>query len=78
MDVVELALYNSVLSGMDLSGTNFCYVNPLRSLAPAPVDLRWPHRRVPFLSSFCCPPNLARTIAEVNGLAFARSTGRSG
>ncbi|HXU79517.1 MAG TPA: beta-L-arabinofuranosidase domain-containing protein, partial [Methylomirabilota bacterium] len=75
MDVVELALYNSVLSGMDLSGTNFCYVNPLRSLAPAPVDLRWPHRRVPFLSSFCCPPNLARTIAEVNGLAFARSTG---
>lgn len=75
MDVVELALYNSVLSGMDLSGTNFCYVNPLRSLDPAPVDLRWPHRRVPFLSSFCCPPNLARTIAEVNGLAFARATG---
>jgi DUF1680 family protein len=73
MEVVELALYNSVLSGMDLSGTNFFYINPLRSLEPMPADLRWPRRRVPFLSSFCCPPNLARTIAEVNGLAFARS-----
>ncbi len=74
VDVLELALYNSVLSGVGLDGTNFFYVNPLRALEPPPVELRWPHKRVPFLSSFCCPPNLARTIAESPGYAYVKST----
>jgi uncharacterized protein len=73
MDVAELALYNSVLSGMSLDGTNFFYVNPLRTSSPLPVDLRWPHHRVAFLSSFCCPPNLARTVAESSRYAYAKS-----
>ena len=73
MDVVELALYNSVISGEDLAGTNFCYVNPLRTTDPLPVELRWNYRRAPFISVFCCPPNLARTIAEANGYACAKS-----
>ncbi len=38
VDVLELALYNSVLSGVSLDGTNFFYVNPLRSLEPPPVN----------------------------------------
>lgn len=75
MDVVELALYNSVLSGISLEGTNFFYTNPLRVADPLPADLRWPRRRVPHLSSFCCPPNLARTIAKSASFAYARSTG---
>ena len=74
VDILELALYNSVLSGVDLEGTNYFYVNPLRSVSPMPVALRWPHERRPFLSSFCCPPNLARTIAEVSGYAYSKST----
>ena len=41
MDVVELALYNSVLSGGALDGTNFFYTNPLRVTDPMPVELRW-------------------------------------
>jgi DUF1680 family protein len=73
MDVVELALYNSVLSGVSLDGTNFFYVNPLRSVRPMPVELRWKHERVPFMNSFCCPPNLARTLAEVGSYAYAES-----
>jgi DUF1680 family protein len=73
MDIVELALYNSVLSGVSLDGTNFCYVNPLRALDPPPAELRWPHKRVPYLSSFCCPPNLVRTIAESAGFAYSKS-----
>jgi hypothetical protein len=73
IDVLELALYNSVLSGVSLDGTNFFYTNPLRTLDPSPVDLRWKSKRVPFLNSFCCPPNLARTIAESSGYAWAKS-----
>ena len=73
MDVAELALYNSVLSGGSLDGTNFFYVNPLRTVYPLPTQLRWSRTRVPFVSSFCCPPNLVRTIAEVADYAYARS-----
>ena len=75
MDVVELALYNSVLSGGSLDGTNFLYANPLRVVDPMPVQLRWSRTRVPFVNSFCCPPNLVRTIAESSGYAYARSGG---
>ena len=74
MDVLELALYNGVLSGVALDGTNFFYTNPLRVTDPLPTDLRWPRTRVPFVSSFCCPPNLARTIAESAGYAYAKSS----
>jgi DUF1680 family protein len=73
MDVAELALYNSVLSGMSLDGTNFFYVNPLRTTDPLPTELRWQHQRVPFVSSFCCPPNLVRTIASSMQYAYAKS-----
>ena len=73
VDVAELALYNSVLSGMSLDGTNFFYVNPLRTTDPLPTDLRWKHQRVPFVSSFCCPPNLVRTIAESAQYTYAKS-----
>lgn len=73
MDVVELELYNSVLSGVSLNGTNFFYTNPLRVTYPLPTPLRWPRVRVPFLSSFCCPPNLVRTVAESAGYAYAET-----
>lgn len=73
MDVVELALDNSVLSGGGLDGTNYFYVNPLRQLNTMPTELRWPRTRVPFLSSFCCPPNLVRTIAESANYIYAKS-----
>ena len=73
MDVVELELYNSVLSGVALDGTNYFYSNPLRVTDPLPTTLRWSRTRVPFVSSFCCPPNLVRTIAESAGYAYGKS-----
>ncbi|HZT22878.1 MAG TPA: glycoside hydrolase family 127 protein [Verrucomicrobiae bacterium] len=73
MDVAELTLYNSVLSGGALDGTNFFYTNPLRVTDPMPVKLRWPRTRQPFYSSFCCPPNLVRTIAESANYAYAKT-----
>jgi len=70
--------YNSVLSGVSRDGTNFFYTNPLRVTEPLPVDLRWSRQRVPFMSSFCCPPNLIRTIAEAAGYAYGKSAVRFG
>jgi DUF1680 family protein len=73
VDVLEVALYNSVLSGVSLGGTDYFYTNPLRVTDPLPAELRWSRTRVPFVSSFCCPPNVARTIAEASSYAYARS-----
>ena len=75
VDVMELGLCNSVLSGVGLSGADYFYTNPLRQYDTAPVQLRWPRTRVPFMTSFCCPPNVVRTVAEVGGYAYGKSDG---
>lgn len=65
-DIVELALYNSVLSGVSLDGTSFFYTNPLAEDQSFPYHLRWEGGRQPYIKlSNCCPPNTVRTIAEV-------------
>ena len=75
-DVLELVLYNAVLAGISLDGTRFFYTNTLRQLDRMPVELRWSRQREPFISCFCCPPNVVRTIAEVGGYAYGRSDDR--
>jgi uncharacterized protein len=71
-DIVELALYNSVLSGVSMDGTKFFYTNPLASSAEYPYHLRWEGGRAPYISkSNCCPPNTVRTIAEVNDYMYS-------
>jgi uncharacterized protein len=72
IDVLELALVNSIISGVSLSGTEYFYVNPLRVVDPLPTSLRYPRTRQPFFTSFCCPPNAVRTIAEISGYVYSK------
>jgi uncharacterized protein len=73
-DVMELALYNSVLSGISLDGTKFLYTNPLAYSDELPFKQRWSKDRVPYISlSNCCPPNVVRTIAEVSDYVYSLS-----
>jgi uncharacterized protein len=74
-DVLELVLYNAVLAGVSLDGTRFFYTNTLRQLDRLPAPLRWSRAREPWISCFCCPPNVVRTVAEVGGYAYGRSGG---
>lgn len=77
MDVVEKALYNTVLSGIAMDGKSFFYVNPLEV---------WPDNCLPRTSMehvkpvrqkwfgvACCPPNIARTLASLGEYIYARS-----
>lgn len=74
MDIVELALYNSVLSGVSLDGKNYFYTNPLAHTRQYPYHMRWEGGRVPYIGlSNCCPPNLVRTIAEVGNYMYTTS-----
>lgn len=71
-DIVELALYNSVLSGVSMNGENYFYTNPLAATASYPYHLRWEGGRIPYISkSNCCPPNVVRTVAEVNSYMYS-------
>jgi DUF1680 family protein len=64
-DVMEAALYNGTLSGASLKGDEFNYVNPLQSDGH--------HHRSPWFTCACCPPNYARTIAQLGSYAYAQS-----
>lgn len=73
-DIVELALHNSVLSGVSLDGRRYCYTNPLRVDNDLPYNMRWSKDRQEYISlSNCCPPNLIRTVAEVQNFAYGLS-----
>jgi DUF1680 family protein len=70
-DVVELVLYNSLLSGVSLDGVDFCYTNPLSQSTNFPYKMRWMGGRIPYIAlSNCCPPNTTRTVSEVQDYAY--------
>lgn len=66
-DVLELALYNAVLSGVSLDGESFFYENPLSSDGA--------HHRQAWFDCPCCPPNLARLFASLGDYVYAQSDG---
>ena len=68
-DVMERALYNTVLSGMALDGKSFFYVNPLEvNPAACETDERLSHVkpvRQKWFGCACCPPNIARIVSSL-------------
>lgn len=73
-DIVELALYNSVLSGINLQGNKFLYTNPLAYSDSLPFQQRWSKDRQSYISkSNCCPPNVVRTISEVAQYVYSQT-----
>lgn len=75
-DVMERALYNTVLAGMALDGKHFFYVNPLEVHPKSipfnhiydhvkPVRQRW-------FGCACCPPNIARLLASLGHYIYTQ------
>lgn len=70
VDALENSLYNAVLAGVSLDGERFFYTNTLRQLDEMPTSLRWSRERKQWISCYCCPPNVARTVASVGRYAY--------
>ena len=64
-DVLEMALYNGVLSGISLDGSAFFYENPLASQDN--------HHRQPWFTCACCPPNVARLLTALGSYVYSVS-----
>ncbi|MBS4204893.1 glycoside hydrolase family 127 protein [Lederbergia citrea] len=74
-DVMERALYNGTISGMDLNGKKFFYVNPLEVWPKACIRHDKRHvkpERQKWFSCACCPPNLARLIASIGRYIYTQ------
>ncbi|HUS90726.1 MAG TPA: glycoside hydrolase family 127 protein, partial [Phycisphaerae bacterium] len=73
-DLVERVLHNSALSAVSVDGTGYFYCNPLawggEKQGPSMhhTARRWSVHRC-----FCCPPQVARTIAKLRGWAYGVS-----
>lgn len=61
-DLIELTLYNGLLSGVSLDGERFFYVNPLADDGE--------HRRQDWFDCACCPSNVSRTLASLPGYFY--------
>lgn len=88
-DVIERIAYNSLLASISLDGTRYFYTNPLRQVRELPFPLRMPGEtalrpvpeppasdarlRAEYMSCFCCPPNIARTLAQFHERAMSTS-----
>lgn len=62
-DIVELEMYNGILSGISLEGDRFFYENPLASAGQ--------HHRRRWFGCSCCPTNLIRFVPSVGGYMYA-------
>ena len=69
MDMVERALYNTLLSGIAQDGKSFFYVNPLEVWPDNCIDRTSKEHVKPVRQKWfgvaCCPPNIARTLASM-------------
>ena len=72
-DIAERVLYNSALVSISLDGKRYFYTNTLRQIDDLPFELRWGRSREPYISCFCCPPNIVRTIAQVGSYLYSAS-----
>ena len=72
-DVMEQVLYNTGLSGMDVDGTRFCYTNPLARDPGADMLSNDTAERWAVHGCYCCPPQVARTLAKLHEWAYSTS-----
>lgn len=88
-DEIERVLYNALPAMVGAEGSTYFYVNPLRQVSGLPYPLRRPGdpadaapprsdergRQEYMRACFCCPPNIARVMAELPYYVY--STGPS-
>jgi DUF1680 family protein len=64
-DLMEHTLYNAVLPGISLDGKHYFYTNPMADDGA--------HRRQPWFACACCPTNIIRLLATVQGYFYSTS-----
>jgi uncharacterized protein len=69
-DIIEKVMLNVNLAAVSLDGRKFFYENMLRRTPALDYELVWPLERTEYITSYCCPPNLARTLVQSSEYAY--------
>ena len=69
-DMIERAWLNVNLASVSLDGLRYFYENMLRRTKKLDYELIWPLTRTDYLISYCCPPNIARMLAQGTEYAY--------
>ncbi|MCI9143989.1 MAG: glycoside hydrolase family 127 protein [Lachnospiraceae bacterium] len=76
-DIMERELYNSTISGMQLDGKKYFYVNPLESEPGVSGKLFGYRHSLPvrpgWYACACCPPNLVRLVTSLGKYCWSES-----
>lgn len=72
-DSIERIMLNVNLAAINLEGNKYFYQNALRRTKKLDYTLIWPLERSSYILSYCCPPNLARTLIQSSEYAYCRS-----
>ncbi len=76
-DIIEKELYNSTISGMQLDGEKYFYVNPLECEPGVSGKLFGYRHALPvrpgWYACACCPPNLIRLVTSLGKYCFSES-----
>lgn len=70
LDMIERTLYNGLISGLSLDGTQFFYPNALESDGVYPFN-RGSCTRQSWFDCSCCPTNVIRFIPAMPGLLYS-------
>src|SRR5699024_581139 len=87
-DEIERVLFNSLPAMVDAEGVAYFYTNPLRQVRDLPFQMRRagdPEGTAPppsearlrqeyMTNCFCCPPNIARVIAELPYYVYSQDS----
>ncbi|MFV0564933.1 MAG: glycoside hydrolase family 127 protein [Flavobacteriaceae bacterium] len=71
-DIIERTLYNGLISGLSLDGTNFFYPNALESDGVYKSN-RGSCTRQAWFDCSCCPTNVIRFIPSIPGLVYSKA-----
>ncbi len=70
-DVIERVMLNTNLASLSLDGIKFFYENMLERIDNPGFDPVWPLHRTEYITSYCCPPNLARNLSQSSEYVYS-------
>lgn len=65
-ETIEREVHNALAASIDSTGTKFFYSNPLQQRPDRYSEENAPRERTSWYVCACCPPNIARTVAQMS------------
>lgn len=77
-ETIEREVHNALAASVDATGTKFFYSNPLQQRPDRFSEENAPRERTPWYACACCPPNIARTVAQMSSYVASTTPAQGG